>query len=492
MALDLDFSDVTVEDLDDWEEVVSTSIMLRAEKDAAKIDWDAIPTDKLILGTEALSYVSKPRLAKRVKYQELQDVTNCAASFSASISTGASRFGSTVTNLTSLATASKGFVPANTKNNTSWALQVFYCWCEWRNSSHKETDDKVPIDVLTCVDATALNKWLSLFVMEAKKKNGSPYLSKTIDLLLAGIRRHMTSVDPILPNFFDENDYRFDGLRGTRDTVSRQLREDGVGSSVKHAEVITYEEEDKLWDREVLGSSTPKCLFSTIFFMNGKVLCLRGGRGHRALKLSQFTFGVENKREYVEYIEFGSKNRSGSYKDNTDNKVIRHFSDPSSGDRCYVYLLKKYLDKLPTKAKEDDSFYWKAKERLPTDADACWFTMQTCGKKLLGNLVKLMCEQVGIYGKTNHSLRATGATRLFAANVPEKLIAERTGHRSTEGLRVYERTSMEQKQSVSDIIACSSKRDFEVIAKEETSRLTSSGNPNKISFDNCENQCTKE
>ena len=247
MALDLNFPDVTVEDLDDWEEVVSTSIMLRAEKDAAKIDWDAIPPDQLILGTEALSYVSKPRLAKRVKHQELQDVTNCAASSSASRSTGVSRFGSTLTNLTSLATASKGFVPANTKNNTSWALRVFYCWCEWRNSSHKETHDKVPIDVLTCVDATALNKWLSLFVMEA--------------------------------------------------------------------------------------------------------------------------------------------------------------------------------------------------------------------------------------------------TRLFAANVPEKLIAERTGHRSTEGLRVYERTSMEQKQSVSDIIVCSSKRDFEVIAKEETSRLTSSGNPNKISFDNCEN-CT--
>ncbi len=81
MALDLDFSDVTVEDLDDWEEVVSTSIMLRAEKDAAKIDWDAIPPDKLILGTEALSYVSKPRLAKRVKHQELQNVTNCAASW---------------------------------------------------------------------------------------------------------------------------------------------------------------------------------------------------------------------------------------------------------------------------------------------------------------------------------------------------------------------------------------------------------------------------
>ncbi len=28
-----------------------------------------------------------------------------------------------------------------------------------------------------------------------------------------------------------------------------------------------------------------------------------------------------------------------------------------------------------------------------------------------------MCSQVGIHGKTNHSLHATGATRLFAANI---------------------------------------------------------------------------
>ncbi len=60
---------------------------------------------------------------------------------------------------------------------------------------------------------------------------------------------HEVHIDPTLPNFFDEKNYCFDGLRGTRDTVSRQLREDDVGSSVKHAEVITYKEEDQLWDR---------------------------------------------------------------------------------------------------------------------------------------------------------------------------------------------------------------------------------------------------
>ncbi len=50
----LDFSDALKDLEDDWDDVVSTSIMLRAERDALNIDWDAIPADQLILGTELL------------------------------------------------------------------------------------------------------------------------------------------------------------------------------------------------------------------------------------------------------------------------------------------------------------------------------------------------------------------------------------------------------------------------------------------------------
>ena len=73
------------------------------------------------------------------------------------------------------------------------------------------------------------------------------------------------------PNFLDENDPWFAGLRGTRDTVSRQLREEGVGASVKHAPVISHEEESALWDGGILAVHSPKALLNAIFFMNGKV-----------------------------------------------------------------------------------------------------------------------------------------------------------------------------------------------------------------------------
>ena len=65
-----------------------------------------------------------------------------------------------------------------------------------------------------------------------------------------------------------------------------------------------------------------------------------------------------------------------------------------------------------------------------------------------------MCEQAGIPGyRTNHSLRATAATRLHQSGcVEEQEIMQRTGHRSIEAIRSYKRTSSEQLEQVSDIL----------------------------------------
>ena len=65
-----------------------------------------------------------------------------------------------------------------------------------------------------------------------------------------------------------------------------------------------------------------------------------------------------------------------------------------------------------------------------------------------------MCKAAGICGfKTNHSLRATAATRLYQAGVDEQIIMETTGHKSTNGVRCYKHTSAQQKESVSDILS---------------------------------------
>ena len=68
-----------------------------------------------------------------------------------------------------------------------------------------------------------------------------------------------------------------------------------------------------------------------------------------------------------------------------------------------------------------------------------------------------MCTEAGIPRKTNHSLRATGATTLFQSKVPEKIIQKTTGHRSLEALRKYEHTSTEQHQAVSKVMMSTKK-----------------------------------
>ena len=67
-------------------------------------------------------------------------------------------------------------------------------------------------------------------------------------------------------------------------------------------------------------------------------------------------------------------------------------------------------------------------------------------------MVKDMCVEAGMPQRSNHSLRATGATSLFQSNVPEHIIQKTTGHRSTCALRMYERVSTEQQQAVSRVM----------------------------------------
>ena len=73
--------------------------------------------------------------------------------------------------------------------------------------------------------------------------------------------------------------------------------------------------------------------------------------------------------------------------------------------------------------------------------------------KMLNSSVKDMTTEAGLTGNyTNHSLRATGATLLFDAGVPEAVIQRRTGHKSLEALRCYERTTETQIVQVSSLL----------------------------------------
>ena len=207
-----------------------------------------------------------------------------------------------------------------------------------------------------------------------------------------------------------------------------------------------------------MNVTTPKGLLRAAFFVCGKCFCLRGGEEHRALGLSQLQ-RLKNPNRYV-YVENSSKNRPGGLNQmKLSHKSGTIVASDSSGDKCPVFILDMYISKLPAAAREKDLFYCRPLAVTPKGIDDSWYVAMPVGKNVLSKMVAEMCSDAGIHGrKTNHSLRVAGVSSLFDAGVPERIIQQRSGHRSLEGLRVYERVTQQQQQEVSKILAGDSKK----------------------------------
>ena len=99
------------------------------------------------------------------------------------------------------------------------------------------------------------------------------------------------------------------------------------------------------------------------------------------------------------------------------------------------------------------SFYLAPLPFTPT-GHRPWFYDEPLSLTKLKGLLKKMCKYAEVEGNfTNHSLRATGATLLFDAGVPELIVQKRTGHKSLDALRAYERITPRQELQVAQILS---------------------------------------
>ncbi len=90
----------------------------------------------------------------------------------------------------------------------------------------------------------------------------------------------------------------------------KRLQNSGLGSKTKKAQPLSIEEEEILWQRELLGKSNPQALLDTMVVRNGLYFALRSGKEHRQLRFSpcQNTLHKnEGDRPYLEYIEDTSR-----------------------------------------------------------------------------------------------------------------------------------------------------------------------------------------
>ena len=235
---------------------------------------------------------------------------------------------------------SHGFIPRNTELNTKWVVTNFLDWTNWRKSKHP--DDAVPENLFDA-NSTELDKWLSRYIAETRNKKGDLYTPSTLHQLLCGLYRHIKTIRTDCPNFVDKNNtlQAATYVHGTLDSLFRKLHENGIGRKVKHSEIISRDEEEKLWSSGQLGSKTPRALQNAIFFLNGKNSCIRGGEEHRSIKTSQFQ-RLHDPECYI-YHEFVSKNRPGTFRKHVDAKVVPIYCQCEHTSRCHVHLLDLYI-----------------------------------------------------------------------------------------------------------------------------------------------------
>ena len=106
-----------------------------------------------------------------------------------------------------------------------------------------------------------------------------------------------------------KEDLRFAPLRKTLDSVSVSLRKAGIGMKCKHADVLSLEEEQVIWDSGFINTDSPWNLTRAVLLTVGLHFSLKGGQEHRDLKAEQLTRfpsdGVYTEKSYYEYIEHG-------------------------------------------------------------------------------------------------------------------------------------------------------------------------------------------
>ena len=118
-------------------------------------------------------------------------------------------------------------------------------------------------------------------------------------------------------------------------------------------------------------------------------------------------------------------------------------------ERCVVRLLDQYISKLPP---HPFSFYLRPLDKVPS-GDRPWYCKSRVRIHKLKTFMPNIAAELGLGVRyTNHSLRATAVMRMYNTGVPEKLIAEKSGHKSLKALRVYEHTLKVQEKSAGQCI----------------------------------------
>ena len=158
----------------------------------------------------------------------------------------------------------KPSISKNTQRSTQWAVRCFSSWLEhWNEQSPRE--QQCPEDILLSDDMESLCKWLCVCVCEMRKEDGSEYTPRSIAQFIASIQRFISLQKDWQVRLSDPNNPAFLSLHRTLENRFKQLHSEGIGTSRKQAEIVSYEEGEMLWLKAVFSATSPTGLLHAVF-----------------------------------------------------------------------------------------------------------------------------------------------------------------------------------------------------------------------------------
>ena len=328
----------------------------------------------------------------------------------------------------------------NTAHATIWSVELFHRWYNQQPRCFSSKDNLLQMDL------EDMGQNLAMFFHNVRKTDGSEYPPKTLYALACGIVRYLKENNRAECNIFGNRYGPLEIAYQSLDSKMKEATMKGLGQNIKQAEPITSDQEEQLFSRNIFGEGSSMCLLRTVYYFNCKLYGLRGRDEHRNLKREQFELGPD----FIKFLGRASKNYKGGVKDRKiESKAITHYCDNNSPRNPLKYF-KIYFNSTP----KTGPFYRKPLKQKGNEI--LRFGIHPVGVNTLSKIIPDSMRQAKIPGYfTAHSGKVTTATSLFRAGVPEKLIRERTGHRS-DALFRYERPSEAQRRSVSAILNPSS------------------------------------
>ena len=171
---------------------------------------------------------------------------------------------------------------------------MYHEWRSYRNSASGVENVTCDLDGKDTITVESLNFAIPRFITEVRKLNGEHYFGKTLYDIVICTQFHLETLGFCFKLL---NDDTFRQIKWSLDNLMKLRTSQGVGVSVKKAQILTISDEEYLWSLGLLGRHSPEVLLNTVVFIIGKGFALRAGKEHQALRSPPFNSQMELMRD---------------------------------------------------------------------------------------------------------------------------------------------------------------------------------------------------